>query len=61
MKYCGNDEIKRLFDLAILESRRKEMIYYQSNGKYCEKVDTLDLLQMDLLTAEKYCVIKNVG
>lgn len=54
VKFAGNEEIRELFDLVTLEKRRKFMIHYNKEGKYPEEIDSLDMLQIDLITTEAY-------
>lgn len=49
-KYAGDKELRKLLDLAILEVRRKEMLYFNENKRNIEKLDALDSLNMDLIT-----------
>lgn len=53
-KFYANEELRELLDLVALERRRKEMIHYSKHTSYPERVDGLDMLQMDLIVTEQY-------
>lgn len=54
VKFAGNEEARELFDLVILEKRRRDIMYYDKEKGYPKNMDSLDMLQMDLITTEAY-------